>query len=76
MSLDMNQMIRDFGFPVALVAFFVWWSWVREQRLSKRLERLEDWTRDKLIDIVQDNTEAMRAIGDKPCMNQKTSTDK
>jgi len=45
--------VRQYG-PLALVvAFFLWQNWVREERLNKRIIKLEDGQRDVLLPLVE-----------------------
>ena len=58
------QLIGQFGVPIALVVFFVWNNNKREQKLVKRLEKLEDYTRDKLEKVVINYTEIVKSNTD------------
>lgn len=58
------QLIGQFGVPIALVIFFVWNNNKREQKLVERLEKLEDYTRDKLEKVVINYTEVVRLNSD------------
>ena len=66
------QLAQQFGLSVALVLFFVWQGNKREKRMSDRLDSVEDFTRDKLTSVVEDNTSAMRdvtsALRNRPCL--------
>ncbi|HBR19459.1 MAG: hypothetical protein A2Y13_04345 [Planctomycetes bacterium GWC2_45_44] len=60
------NMIEKFGVPVALVLFFVWQGWKREQRMSKAIEEnqktlstLESDFRCVLVDLCKGSTEAI-----------------
>jgi hypothetical protein len=74
-----HTLITDFGFPIALVMFFVWNSWKREERLANRITDLEKFQQEKLLEIAQqcaeaivDNTAALnrliKALEDRPCL--------
>lgn len=63
------QLLGQFGVPIALVVFFVWDNNKREQKLVKRLESLEDYTRNKLekviinyTEIVSSNTDVLKQV--------------
>ncbi len=73
------QMIRDFGFPVAIAAFLLWWvrgeiaraqseALTREKRLSDRLDIVQDKQTNELAGLIRDNATAMMAIAKKPCV--------
>lgn len=47
------------GLSSALILFFVWWSFKREEKLTKRLETLEDFSRTTLIELTKETTEAL-----------------
>ena len=50
--------LANYGVPAILVGCFVWWSWVRENKLSNRLETVEKTLSSTLITVVRENTEA------------------
>lgn len=58
------NLIGQFGVPIALVIFFVWNNNIREQKLVKRLESLEDYTRNKLEKVVINYTEVVKSNTD------------
>ena len=71
-STDWHDLVKDFGFPVALVVFFVWASWTREeraernaiereQRIASRVTELEKFNQSELLDL---NKGAAKAIAD------------
>lgn len=78
-----HTLITDFGFPIALVLFFVWNSWKREERIANRVTQLEDFLQNKLLEIdergitaVVDNTAALNrlvgALENRPCLCEGT----
>jgi len=80
---DWHTLITDFGFPIALVLFFVWNSWKREERISKGVTSLEEFVQTKLIEInergvaaIADNTAALNrligALENRPCLCEGT----
>ena len=77
--LNWHSLVTDFGFPIALVLFFVWNSYTREQRISNRVTKLEDFIQDDLMDLnkqaikaIADNTEALnrlvKVLETRPCL--------
>lgn len=75
------ELAKTFGFPVAISAFLLWWvrgemdrarkeSAEREKRLSVRLDQVQDARTTELAGVIRDNTSAMRALADRPCMMQ------
>ena len=72
------SLIKDFGWPLALVIFFVLEGRRRERDMTSRIRTLEDQYSNKLVDLVEDNaaalkettaalsnnTEILRAVGD------------
>lgn len=47
------------GLSSALILFFVWQAWKREERLTTRIENLEDFSRTKLIELARETTSAL-----------------
>lgn len=47
------------GLSSALILFFVWQAWNREQRLITRIETLEDFARTTLISLTKETTVAL-----------------
>lgn len=77
--MSWHQLISDFGFPVALVMFFVWNGWKREERITASMSALDTFVRDQLLEInnksiqsMADNTRALvdlvRTLETKPCL--------
>lgn len=60
--MDIVALAQQYGVPMALVGFFVWQSKIREDRLTTRIESLENYFRDKLVAVVTANTEVMRRM--------------
>ena len=63
------QAITEIGYPAALVALFVFWSWKREEKLTGRVTESENYIRQELIGMIQrtvhameDNTVAYRQV--------------
>lgn len=51
--IDIVALLKQYGPLVLAVAFFLWQGWVREGRLSKRIEKLEDEQRGLLMPLVE-----------------------
>lgn len=48
-------LMRNFGLPVTLTIFFVWQGAIRESQLNARIDKLEDYVRNELVDLVKEN---------------------
>ena len=70
--------IQQYGLPLALVVFFIWRDWKRENSMATRIDSLQKDIRDILKDLVTkctaalvDNTNAMNtlviALEKRPC---------
>lgn len=53
------ELLTNFGPLVGIVLFFIWRDWKREDALSTRVERLEDYQRDTLSHLVERSTTAL-----------------
>ncbi len=53
---DTIALIKQYGPFFVAVIFFIWRDWKREDRLSKRINTLEDETRNVLLPLVKDCT--------------------
>jgi len=47
------EVLKQFGPLVLVVAFFLWQGWVRECRLTRRIEKLEDEQKKVLLPLVE-----------------------
>lgn len=56
------EVLKSNGLTAALVVFFVWLGWKREQQLTTRLNQLEDWIHDRFSEIISGNTARMSAL--------------
>lgn len=56
------DIIQHAGPTVAITAIFVWQSVLRENRMAKRLDKVEDYIRNEYADIVRENTQAMNLL--------------
>ena len=68
------EIAKVFGVPVALLVFFVWWTYKRSQQDSHKMEKLEQklddtesYVRDTLTELVVDV---------KTSINQNTESNK
>ena len=51
---DAMMLIKQFGPFLLAVVFFLWRDWRREDRLSNRLDQLEDEQREVILPLVRD----------------------
>jgi hypothetical protein len=59
MDFPVIDVIKNFGPLVAIVVFFVWRDWQRELRLTRRVEKLEEYEKKILKDLVEKTTAAL-----------------
>ena len=57
--MDMFELIKNFGLPIALCVFFVWRGDVRETRMAKSIEDAQKFIRDALIERDEERATAM-----------------
>jgi hypothetical protein len=73
------DIMREFGFPVLLILFFVWQGHTRESRMSARINVLEKFIEDQLLSTIKENAKAGRdhanaltglvnELGRRPCV--------
>lgn len=67
--MEMFELIKQFGPLAGVVLFFIWRDWKREDRLTTRVEKLEDEQRniilplvEKSTDVIARNTEVMERL--------------
>jgi hypothetical protein len=53
------EILKNVGPLVAIIIFFVWRDWQRELRLSQRVEKLEEYQREALKELVEKATMAL-----------------
>lgn len=53
------RILENYGIPLALVVFFIWRDWKREQQMTSRIQGLEGEMRDILKTLVKDTTKAL-----------------
>uniref|UniRef100_A0A6M3LGX9 Uncharacterized protein n=1 Tax=viral metagenome TaxID=1070528 RepID=A0A6M3LGX9_9ZZZZ len=51
--------LEGYGIFGILVGFFIWWGWLREQRMSNRVTELENDFKEKLIILVKESAETI-----------------
>lgn len=54
--MDPLELIQQYGPLAAACIFFVWRDWKREDRLSARIEKLEDEQRKVILPLVEKAT--------------------
>jgi hypothetical protein len=50
---DVVLLLKQYGPLVLVTAFFLWQGWVRECRMCKRIDQLEDQQRSVLLPLVE-----------------------
>ena len=51
-----TNLLTNFGPLVGVILFFIYRDYQREARLFKRVEKLEEYQRDTLVDLVEKTT--------------------
>lgn len=51
--MDLVELARQFGPLLGACIFFVWRDWKREDRLTSRIEKLEDEQRETILPLVE-----------------------
>jgi hypothetical protein len=69
---DAIALVKQFGPMLVAVVFFIWRDWKREDRLMKRIDKLEDEQRNvilplvtKCTGVIAENTTVMEAVNRK-----------
>lgn len=69
--MELFEFLKEFGPLAGAVLFFIWKDWRREDRLSTRIEKLEDEQREVILPLVErttnvivENTAVMRRLED------------
>jgi hypothetical protein len=57
----MVDTLSHYGPLAIIVGFFIWWSWLREQRMSQRIVDLSDYLEKQLVDIIKEVTKTVEA---------------
>jgi hypothetical protein len=55
----LTELATNFGPLIGIVLFFIWRDWKREDALSNRVEKLEDYQRETLVDLVERSITAL-----------------
>jgi len=50
---DLLFLLKQYGPLILVTAFFLWQNWIREVRMSKRIEALEDKQSNVLMPLVE-----------------------
>jgi len=56
---DFLLMLKQYGPLVLVVLFFLWQNWLRELRMDKRINKLEDEQRTVLLPLVERCTDVI-----------------
>ena len=66
---DAIALVKQFGPMLVAVIFFIWRDWKREDRLMKRIDKLEDEQREVIMplvtqctSVISKNTEVMDRV--------------
>jgi len=51
---------QHFGPSVAMIGFFIWWAYVREKALGRRLDKMVDQHTEMSTVTIANNTAAMK----------------
>jgi len=51
--------LQQFGVPLGLVVFFIWRDWKRESSMSIRIEKLEQFQKERLEAIAIESTKVL-----------------
>ena len=54
--MELFELLKEFGPLAGAVLFFVWRDWKREDRLTTRIEKLEDEQRKIILPLVEKAT--------------------
>jgi hypothetical protein len=57
--VEFLELIKQFGPLAGIVLFFIWRDWKREDRLTARVEKLEDEQRNIILPLVEKSTEVI-----------------
>jgi hypothetical protein len=59
MDFPWLEILKNFGPLASILVFFVYRDWQRELKLTKRLEKLEDYQKQMLQNLVERTTAAL-----------------
>lgn len=54
--MEMLELVKQFGPLAGLCLFFIWRDWKREDRLTARVEKLEEEQRSIILPLVEKST--------------------
>jgi hypothetical protein len=58
-ATDFLLLLKQYGPLAFIVGFFLWQNWLREVRMSKRIDKLEDEQRRVLLPMVERCTDVI-----------------
>jgi hypothetical protein len=47
------EVVRDFGPVLGVILFFIWRDWKREDAMTKRIQALEEFQQNQLLDLIK-----------------------
>lgn len=59
MDFPWLEILKNFGPLVSILAFFIYRDWQRELKLTRRIEKLEDYQKRMLQNLVEKTTTAL-----------------
>lgn len=69
------EAVKAFGPTVVFLAFFTWWSFIRERGLVHRLNEIEASRVEDLKSVIANNTAAVTSFTQefrlRPCLNRR-----
>jgi len=57
--MDWISVVREIGILAAACGFFIWTSWLREDRMSKRISELEKFVEGQLMTLIGQQSSAL-----------------
>lgn len=57
--MEFVELLKQYGPLLGAVLFFIWRDWKREERLSNRIEKLEDEQREVILPLVERSTQVI-----------------
>lgn len=57
--MDFIALAKEWGIPLAFVAFFIWRDWKREDRLWQKYDQITSYQKDKLETLIETATKAI-----------------
>lgn len=56
---DVLALVKQYGPYLAVLVFFVWKDYAREHRLEARIDSLQDFVQDELLQALERNNEIL-----------------